>query len=180
MPLLLYELNHVSLYAAGAGVGSGFLLLNRRPQPGHSQLQRTFYQLLIGACCVLPFLSGMALPTSDSLLWIALAGIFPGFLAIYCAIVALQHLSTRVYATLAYLEPVTVILAGWLLFAEQLSVLQGTGVLLIMLTGLMLALRHKPTKVVAQALTKVEQQLTPLAVNADTVKVAEDAELEKT
>jgi len=56
-----------------------------------------------------------------------------------------------------------VILAGWLLFAEQLSLLQGAGVLLIMLTGLMLALRHKPTKVVAQALTKVEQQLAPLA-----------------
>lgn len=159
---------------------SGFLLLNRRPQPGHSQLQRTFYQLLIGACCVLPFLSGMALPTTDSLLWIALAGIFPGFLAIYCAIVALQHLPTRVYATLAYLEPVTVILAGWLLFAEQLSLLQGAGVLLIMLTGLMLALRHKPTKVVAQAITKVEQQLAPLTANADSTQVAEHVEPEKT
>ncbi|CAM5224448.1 hypothetical protein [Alishewanella longhuensis] len=70
--------------------------------------------------------------------------------------------------------------AGWLLFAEQLSVLQGAGVLLIMLTGLMLALRHKPAKAVAQAITKVEQQLAPLAEPANTAQVAEDAEPEKT
>lgn len=127
---------------------SGFLLLNRRSLPAHSQLQRTFYQLMIGACCVLPFLTTMSLPRADDLIWIALAGIFPGFVAIYCAIVALQHLPTRVYATLAYLEPVTVILAGWWLFHESLSTLQLSGVLLIILTGLALAVRHKPAKAV--------------------------------
>ena len=123
---------------------SSFLLLNRRSLLAHSQLQRTFYQLIIGACCVLPFLSGISLPKPDDIIWIALAGIFPGFIAIYCAIIALQHLPTRVYATLAYLEPVTVILAGWWLFNESLSILQLGGVLLIILTGLALALRHKP------------------------------------
>lgn len=127
---------------------SGFLLLNRRSQPAHSQLQRTFYQLLIGACCVLPFLTDMQMPLAEDIVWIALAGIFPGFIAIYCAIIALQHLPTRVYATLAYLEPVTVILAGWLLFQENLSQLQSGGVLLIIATGLGLALRHKPAKAV--------------------------------
>lgn len=127
---------------------SGFLLLNRRSQPAHSQLQRTFYQLLIGACCVLPFLTDMQMPLAEDIVWIALAGIFPGFIAIYCAIIALQHLPTRVYATLAYLEPVTVILAGWLMFQENLSQLQSGGVLLIIATGLGLALRHKPAKAV--------------------------------
>ena len=127
---------------------SSFLLLNRRSQPAHSQLQRTFYQLIIGACCVLPFLTDMTTPVADDLIWIALAGIFPGFIAIYCAIVALQHLPTRVYATLAYLEPVTVILAGWWLFNESLNTLQLGGVLLIIVTGLLLALRHKPTPAV--------------------------------
>jgi drug/metabolite transporter (DMT)-like permease len=130
---------------------SGFLLLNRRALPAHSQLQRTFYQLIIGACCVLPFLTGISLPRADDLIWIALAGIFPGFIAIYCAIIALQHLPTRVYATLAYLEPVTVIIAGWWLFNESLSILQLGGVLLIILTGLALALRHKPAKAVVAA-----------------------------
>ena len=130
---------------------SSFLLLNRRSLPAHPQLQRTFYQLLIGACCVLPFLTNITMPTADKLIWIALAGLFPGFIAIYCAIVALQHLPTRVYATLAYLEPVTVILAGWWLFHESLSPLQLAGVLLIILTGLTLAIRHKPAKAVLAA-----------------------------
>lgn len=141
LPGLIFGL--LSLFAY-----SGFLLLNRRALPAHSQLQRTFYQLIIGACCVLPFLSGISLPKPDDIIWIALAGIFPGFIAIYCAIIALQHLPTRVYATLAYLEPVTVILAGWWLFHESLSLLQLSGVLLIILTGLALALRHKPAPAV--------------------------------
>ena len=68
---------------------------------------------------------------------------------------ALQHLPTRVYATLAYLEPVTVILAGWWLFHESLNLLQLTGVLLIILTGLTLAIRHKPAKSVTLAAEKV-------------------------
>ena len=135
---------------------SSFLLLNRRSLPAHSQLQRTFYQLIIGACCVLPFLTGINLPSADDLLWIALAGIFPGFIAIYCAIIALQHLPTRVYATLAYLEPVTVILAGWWMFNESLTALQLGGVLLIILTGLSLARRHKPARAVAAAAEAVK------------------------
>uniref|UniRef100_A0A486XTK2 Membrane protein, putative n=1 Tax=Rheinheimera sp. BAL341 TaxID=1708203 RepID=A0A486XTK2_9GAMM len=141
LPGLLFGLISLCAY-------SGFLLLNRRSLPAHSQLQRTFYQLIIGACCVLPFLTTMNMPSADDLLWIALAGIFPGFIAIYCAIIALQHLPTRVYATLAYLEPVTVILAGWWLFNESLSTLQLGGVLLIISTGLLLALRHKTAKAV--------------------------------
>ena len=144
LPGLLFGLLSLLAY-------SSFLLLNRRSLPAHSQLQRTFYQLLIGACCVLPFLTNISMPTADKLIWIALAGLFPGFIAIYCAIVALQHLPTRVYATLAYLEPVTVILAGWWLFHESLSPLQLAGVLLIILTGLTLAIRHKPAKAVLAA-----------------------------
>lgn len=147
LPGLIFGL--LSLFAY-----SGFLLLNRRAKPAQSQLQRTFYQLMIGACCVLPFLSDISSPEANTLIWIALAGIFPGFIAIYCAIVALQHLPTRVYATLAYLEPVTVIIAGWWLFNESLSTLQLGGVLLIILTGLALALRQKPVKPVLVSLAE--------------------------
>ncbi|MBU1310958.1 MAG: DMT family transporter [Gammaproteobacteria bacterium] len=141
LPGLLYGLLALLCY-------SGFLLLNRHSLPAHSQLQRTFYQLIIGACCVLPFLTEMQMPQTEDMIWIVLAGIFPGFIAIYCAIVALQHLPTRLYATLAYLEPVTVILAGWWLFGESLSALQQSGVVLIIFTGLALAVRHKPAKAV--------------------------------
>lgn len=143
---------------------SGFLLLNRRSLPAHSQLQRTFYQLVIGACCMLPFLGAIPVPDQQTLIWVALAGLFPGFMAIYCAIVALQHLPTRVYATLAYMEPVTVIIAGWWLFHEALTLLQLAGVVLIMLTGLALALRHKPARAVQQLL---EGKTPPLIKTAD-------------
>jgi drug/metabolite transporter (DMT)-like permease len=123
---------------------TAFLLLNRHATSSHSQFQRTFYQLLIGACCVLPFLTEATLPVASDWLWIFLAGFFPGFLAIYFAILALERLPTKVFGTLAYVEPVTVILAGWWLFAETLSALKIAGVLMILTAGAFQALLSKP------------------------------------
>lgn len=125
---------------------SAFLLLNRKPDPAQSLYQRTFYQLAIGALCVLPFWQDAALPASADLPWILLAGIFPGFLAILWALTALQHLPTRVYGTLAYIEPAAVILAGWLLFQENLSLLQVSGVVLILACGIAQTLFARPTE----------------------------------
>lgn len=122
---------------------TGFLLANRHSGQSNSPLQRAFYQLLIGALCVLPFLQQAELPSSGDWIWIALAGFFPGFLAIYLAIIALEHLPTRVFGTLAYIEPVAVILAGWWLFAETLSLLQLGGVALILLAGLGQSVLHQ-------------------------------------
>lgn len=122
---------------------TGFLLANRHSGQSASPLQRAFYQLIIGALCVLPFLSAAPVPQADALLWVFLAGVFPGFLAIYLAIVALEHLPTRVFGTLAYIEPVAVILAGWWLFQEKLSLLQLGGVALILLAGLMQSVLHQ-------------------------------------
>jgi len=122
---------------------TGFLLANRHSGQSDSPLHRAFYQLMIGALCVLPFLKGAPIPAADSLIWVVLAGFFPGFLAIYLAIVALEHLPTRVFGTLAYIEPVAVILAGWLLFQEVLSLLQLAGVALILLAGLTQSLLHQ-------------------------------------
>ena len=125
---------------------TGFLLANRHSGNSTSPLQRAFYQLLLGACCVLPFLTDMQAPAAGDWLWIALAGIFPGFLAIYFAIVALEHLPTRVFGTLAYIEPVAVIVAGWLCFAEELSLLQCSGVALILCAGALQSLFHQQTQ----------------------------------
>jgi len=122
---------------------TGFLLANRHSGQSDSPLQRAFYQLMIGALCVLPFLNGTPIPAADSLIWVFLAGFLPGFLAIYLAIVALEHLPTRVFGTLAYIEPVAVILAGWLLFQEKLSLLQLGGVALILLAGLTQSMLHQ-------------------------------------
>ncbi|MDZ7867910.1 MAG: DMT family transporter [Rheinheimera sp.] len=122
---------------------TGFLLANRHSGNSESPLQRAFYQLIIGALCVLPFLNAAPIPNTNELLWVFLAGFFPGFLAIYLAIVALEHLPTRVFGTLAYIEPVAVILAGWWLFSETLSLLQLGGVAMILLAGLVQSLLHQ-------------------------------------
>lgn len=136
---------------------AGFLLLNRKPlsapstestqttTSAPSAYQRSFYQLLLGACCVVPFLTNSHLPPVTELPWIVLAGIFPGFLAIVGAIVALQHLPVRVFGTLAYIEPVTVILAGWWLFQEVLVPVQLAGVLLILGCGVAQAALARPS-----------------------------------
>lgn len=120
---------------------SGFLLLNRHSRGGH-ELQRTFYQLLVGACCVIPFLPTWPIPTVSQLPYAIAAGLVPGFLAIYLAIKALNQLPTRVFGTLAYVEPVTVILLGYCLFSETLSMLQLAGVACIVGCGMAQAWHH--------------------------------------
>lgn len=130
VPGLLYGLLSLLAY-------SGFLLANRHSGRSQSPLQRSFYQLLIGACCILPFLDHLPLPASGQWGWALLAGLLPGCLAIYFAVQALEHLPTRVFGTLAYIEPVAVIIAGWWFFAEPLSLLQLTGVTCILLAGLL-------------------------------------------
>lgn len=136
---------------------AGFLLLNRKPlsatstTSAASAYQRSFYQLLLGACCVLPFLTDSQLPPLTELPWILLAGIFPGFLAIVGAVVALQHLPVRVFGTLAYIEPVTVILAGWWLFQEVLMPVQLAGVLLIVACGVAQAALARPSQAQAHS-----------------------------
>lgn len=144
LPGLLFGLLSLLTY-------SGFLLANRHSGRSSSPLQRAFYQLLIGACCVLPFLSDLPVPSGEQWLWAGLAGLFPGCLAIYFAIQALEHLPTRVFGTLAYIEPVAVILAGWLFFAEPLSLLQISGVACILLAGFMQSNQVKQQRLVASA-----------------------------
>lgn len=120
---------------------TGFLLLNRHSRGGN-ELQRTFYQLLVGAICVLPFLHKAPLPTVGQLPYAIAAGLVPGFLAIYLAIKALNQLPTRVFGTLAYVEPVTVIVLGYCLFHETLSMLQLAGVACIVGCGMAQTWHH--------------------------------------
>jgi len=136
LPGLLFGLLSLLAY-------SGFLLANRHSGRSDSPLQRAFYQLLIGAACVLPLLTSLPLPNAANWHWALLAGLFPGCLAIYFAVVALEHLPTRVFGTLAYIEPVAVIIAGWALFAEPLNLLQLGGVTVILLAGFMQSSLHQ-------------------------------------
>ncbi len=114
---------------------TSFILLNKKVPDTVPLYHKSFYQLLVGSLCVLPLMVHQPWPETDQWLWLMAAGLFPGFLALICALQAIQHLPTRVFGTLAYLEPVVVIIAAWLLFAEPMSLLQWLGALLILSCG---------------------------------------------
>jgi drug/metabolite transporter (DMT)-like permease len=116
---------------------AGFILVNRIiPQQIHVYT-RAFYQLLVGALVMIPFM----LPSvneirSEHLIWLAGTGLFPGFLAILFAVMALSRLPAATFGTIAYIEPVAVVIFGWTIFNESLSALQLAGCLLIILSGI--------------------------------------------
>ena len=123
-----------------------FILLNKKVPDTVPLYHKSFYQLLVGSLCVLPLMLHQPWPAAEQWLWLVAAGLFPGFLALIFALQAIQHLPTWVFGTLAYLEPVVVIIAAWLLFAEPMSLLQWLGALLILACGVAQAwLSPKPS-----------------------------------
>ncbi|WP_309044474.1 DMT family transporter [Marinobacter sediminicola] len=126
---LFYALCAMLCYAA-------FIVTNRLIPERVHVLTRSGYQMLVGALCILPFM----LQQGDSIVgaqwgWLVTAGVVPGFLAIMLAVVALRALPTATYGTLAYLEPITVVALGWVLFGQSLNPLQMSGCALIIVSG---------------------------------------------
>ena len=115
---------------------AAFILINRLIRPEVPVMTRAFYQLLTGAVVMFPFFlaSGPVLHLSH-LPWLLGVGLVPGFLAITFAVCALSRLPAATFGTLAYFEPLAVIVFGWVLFAETLSTLQLTGCLAILGSG---------------------------------------------
>ena len=127
----------ICLAAVASCCYAAFILINRTIKPHVHVYSRTFYQLLTGSLIMLPFL--VARPPEISTanwLWLIGTGLFPGFLAILCAVIALNTLPAATFGTLAYFEPIAVIAFGWLLFNESLSPLQISGCLLILASGI--------------------------------------------
>ncbi len=115
---------------------TAFILLNKKIPDTVPLYHKSFYQLVVGACCVLPLMASQPWPEATQCVWLIAAGLFPGFLALVFALQAIEHLPTRVFGTLAYLEPVVVILFAWLLFAEPMSLLQWLGATVILCSGI--------------------------------------------
>ncbi len=112
-----------------------FMLANRRVK--ENVVSATFYQLVIGAITITPFflLTVPEISVKDSILLLAV-GFFPGFLAIFLAITAINRLQAATFGTLAYVEPVSVVLYGWIIFNESLSTMQLCGCLLVIASGM--------------------------------------------
>ena len=115
---------------------TAFILLNKKIPDTVPLYHKSFYQLVVGAGCVLPLMASQPWPEATQWVWLIAAGLFPGFLALVFALQAIEHLPTRVFGTLAYLEPVVVILFAWLLFAEPMSLLQWLGATVILCSGI--------------------------------------------
>ena len=124
------------LYATLAMLSySGFMLINRRPSLS-TPYQSTLVQLSVGAVCLLPFILQVPImPSSEQWVWLVAIGILPGFLAILFAVKALRALPAISFGTLAYFEPVAVVLFAWSLFNETLDGIQLIGALMIILAG---------------------------------------------
>lgn len=130
---LFYALCAMLCYAA-------FILTNRLIHERVHVLTRSGYQMLAGALCMLPLMVLQA----DSIGaaqwgWLVAAGVVPGFLAIMLAVVALRALPAATFGTLAYLEPITVVALGWVLFEQSLNALQMSGSALIIVSGVVQA-----------------------------------------
>lgn len=115
---------------------TGFILVNRLIKPEIHVYVRTYYQLLTGAVVMIPFMiSGLGLIQPSHLGWLVGVGLLPGFLGILFAVIALSRLPAATFGTIAYVEPVAVVIFGWTIFAEKLSLLQMAGCLLIIGAG---------------------------------------------
>lgn len=115
---------------------SAFILINRTIRSTVHVYTRTFYQLLTGALCTVPFfITDFPTITGTNWLWLLGAGFIPGFLGILFAVIALERLPAATFGTLAYFEPIFVVILGWALFAETLNSLQLAGCLLIVASG---------------------------------------------
>ncbi len=126
----------LSLAAIGMLCYSTFILVNRKITD--HVYTSTFYQLLIGGAVMAPLFFLNISPISEKQ-WLLLlgTGFFPGFLAILMAVMALRKLQAAAFGTLAYFEPLAVVLFGWIIFQESLSLLQIAGCLLILLCGIL-------------------------------------------
>ena len=115
-----------------------FMIANRKIAPAISGFSRAFYQLLTGTLVLLPFVGSIDLQSLYQDRYGLLAiGFFQGFVALTLAILALRYLETYEYATVSYLEPIVAAIAGYLIYHESLSWLQGVGCALILGSGFM-------------------------------------------
>ncbi len=117
---------------------ASFILLNRLIQPEIHFYTRTFWQLFTGSIVMVPFVCfSISEVHANHIPWLLAVGFFPGFLALLFAITALSRLPVAVFGTIAYMEPVAVVLFSWTIFQETLSPIQIAGCCLILVSGIL-------------------------------------------
>jgi len=138
------DLNGI-LFAAMASLGAAFTFIcGARVAPSMSPLLMTFWVNAIGLLMIVPMMAGkLALPSaSGGSLALGLATVFY-LVAILSQFEALARLSAARAAFLLNIEPVVSILLAVLILNEKLSVIQTSGVILV-ISVVILSLRFKP------------------------------------
>lgn len=126
---------------------AGFILVNRTIKKDVHVFASTFWQLFIGGVVVSPLvLRQLGDVHMSQVPWLAAIGFFPGFLAILCAVTALNRLPAALFGTIAYTEAVAVVIFGWTLFNEVLSSLQMAGCILIIISSILKTVVAEPQK----------------------------------
>ncbi|APE31344.1 EamA family transporter [Halomonas aestuarii] len=126
---------------------AGFILCNRRLPRHLDDRTCAFWQLAVGALVILPFALWQPQGLSAAAWqwpWLLAAGVLPGFVALLCAVMAIHRLPTALYGTLAYCEPVAVVIFGWTLFGEAMGPLPLAGCGLILASGMVQAWLSAP------------------------------------
>lgn len=117
---------------------AGFIIVNRVISTKIHVYTRTFWQLFVGGCVMIPFvLVSMNEVSTNDIPWLLAIGFFPGFLAILFAVAALSRMPVAMFGTIAYIEPVAVVIFGWSIFHETLTPIQIVGCLLIIFSGIL-------------------------------------------
>ena len=138
------DLNGI-LFAALASCGAAFTFIcGARVAPSMSPLLMTFWINAIGLLMILPMMADkLALPAAGSgVLALGLATVFY-LVAILSQFEALARLTAARAAFLLNLEPVVSILLAVLVLNETLSIIQASGVILV-ISVVILSLRFKP------------------------------------
>ncbi len=132
------------------GIGSAicyalYIVLNRKIPQDIPALTRSFYQFLFGAITMLPFLIDTPLLSISikDIYWLTAVGFFQGFLALSLVILALKHLKTVEYGTISYIEPLVASFIGFMLYSENLTLLQFIGCVIVFSGGMIQVIATK-------------------------------------
>ncbi len=127
------------LWGAGAAICYAlYIVLNRIIPKEINSMTRSFYQFLFGLIIMLPFLftaTNLSISIKD-IYWLTGIAFFQGFLAITLIIIAIKNLKAVEYGTISYIEPLVASLIGFILYSEQLTILQLIGCAIVFSGGL--------------------------------------------
>ena len=123
------------------------IVMNRKLPPQVSPLGRSFFQLLIAALTLVPFLDWNNIRVqSQDWPWLIAVGFVHGFLCLTLIIFAIRHLTAYEYGILAYLEPVIATLIGVMIYSEPMTPFQALGGSLIVLSGIAQIFLRQPDR----------------------------------